>query len=379
MTGAGVVYSTATASGGASDGPANTATAIDVGTGVSGTLAAFAYSNPGDNALVQAYSATASGVVDGTAATASAGEADAGISFGQAVAAPVAFQSVALIDGLPLAANVSPILAANPNLAAAFAVAPSYFANAELGGERDTKGVSAETEVSTISMTINPALLANPQDLTIGLWAPTTLGGGPASLTFDVEVDGTDKIDRTFASASAATTYFTDHALVLGSIVRLELSGLVNLQASLSETNSSAGSGFYAGLLIGDGRPSSAADPGFSSLPCPFGPGHDRRFRRERRRSQRPVPAFVGIRISDPTSAANFRSWERCCDPWTGRRRDHVAKRDSRGSTANPGDFSFHGPKSPRKRARFMPSRGYGLGDRAPTRMPQFRPPANWR
>ena len=162
-------------------------------------------------------------------------------------------QAVALETGAPNAASSAAVLAANPNIKAAFGASPVFFAIGELGGGYSSGGTAAQTVTSSFSETVDLTQLPKRHDLLIGLDNGTVAGSGFTSLTFDLFADGNDVIHKTFTSAAAARSYFSNHAIDVGSLASGALSGnALTLQATMSMTTASAGSGFYGGMIIGD-------------------------------------------------------------------------------------------------------------------------------
>jgi hypothetical protein len=121
----------------------------------------------------------------------------------------------------------------------------------EMGGKYDINGTSPETISDQVDLTIDPAEIANPNELVLGLYGGSSLGSGISDLTFDVTANGSALVDETFTSTSAAINYFTNDALQLGAISQLGASGAISFDLSLSETTSSANSGFFANFLLG--------------------------------------------------------------------------------------------------------------------------------
>jgi hypothetical protein len=100
--------------------------------------------------------------------------------------------------------------------------------------------------------------LANRGDLVLGLYNGASVGSGVTGVTFDLFVDGTDVLSKSFASAAAAKAYFSDTAIDLGSLAGgLLTSNTLVLQALLTVTSTKAGAGFYGDIILGD--PSQAA------------------------------------------------------------------------------------------------------------------------
>jgi hypothetical protein len=170
-------------------------------------------------------------------------------------------QAVALETGGPNAASSGAVLAANHDIKVAFGSSPVFFAVGELGGGYSSGGKASQTVTSSFDETVDLTQLAKRRDLVIGLDNGTVAGSGFTSLTFDLFADGNDVIHQTFTSAAAAQSYFTDHAIDVGSLASGALSGnTLSLQATMSVTTGSAGSGFYGGLIIGD-PPAAVATP----------------------------------------------------------------------------------------------------------------------
>ena len=172
---------------------------------------------------------------------------------------------MALETGAPGSADTAAVLAANANIATAFGASPTFFAIDELGGGyAKSGGTASETTTDTVSLTVDLTQLASPNDLEVGLFNGTALGSGFTSLTFTLTADGdtaSPLISQTFTSAAAAVTYFTDHALDLGSLATGPLAGsTLTLQASFTVTTASAGQGFYAQFMLGD-PPSASQSP----------------------------------------------------------------------------------------------------------------------
>jgi hypothetical protein len=248
LTGAAAVSASTTATGGSSATTAGTATATTTATGLSGSFSATADTSLAAGQLIQAASTSASGSVDGT----SVAEAQAAIG-GSSATFLTSGQAVALETGGPNAASSGAVLAANPNIKAAFGASPVFFAIGELGGGYSNGGTGTQTITSSFGETVDLSKLAKRRDLLIGLDHGTVAGSGFTGLTFDLFADGVDVIHQAFTSAATAQSYFTDHAIDVGSLAKGALSGnTLTLQAVMSVTSASAGSGFYGGLVIGD-------------------------------------------------------------------------------------------------------------------------------
>jgi hypothetical protein len=172
-------------------------------------------------------------------------------------------QAIATVNGNPVASVVTPILAANSNIASAFAVHPSYFGIGEEGGEYTASGSGSQTITDTVNLTVDLTQLGTRQDLELGLFSGTAIGSGVSSLTFTVIGDGNTLVNQTFSGATAtsdAVAFFTNHAIDLGSLASGPLSGnTLTLTLATSITVVASGEGFDAGFLIGDPPEAGAA------------------------------------------------------------------------------------------------------------------------
>ena len=231
--------------------------------GASGTYRATATISQMGTTLVAGLSATAGGNVDGT----SVAKASAGIG-GNAPAFATSSQATALAMGAPAAASTAAVLNANAKIKAAFGASPVFFALGELGGGFSRGGTASQTATSEIDESVDLTKLASRQDLVVGFDHGTTLGAGVTGVSFDLYADGTDVLSKTFTSASAARTWFTDNAVDLGSLASGQPLGAdtLTLRAVLTVTSNTAGSGFYGDIIVGD--PPSA--PHASAAPARF-------------------------------------------------------------------------------------------------------------
>ena len=237
-------------------------TASATATGKSGGASATADSHLVAGSLVRDTSASASVALYGNSLNLSTVSAVANTSIGVAITAmDTTSQSVSHIAGNPTNANVTAILAANSNIQAAFATAsPSYFGIGELGARHSSISPSTETTSQSFNLVVDLNQLAVKEHLLIGFYGGQSFGTGVSSVTLTISANGTTLINQTFGSASAAVTYFTNHAVDLGTLTApLYSSNTLNLTANLTVTTSSVGSGFYGNLLIGD-PPALASD-----------------------------------------------------------------------------------------------------------------------
>ena len=241
------VTSRSIATGGEGVGSSGNASAT--ATGATGYAEADSSATLYAGALVTALNASSNTDLAGDGTTADTAHDVSLSQFGTTVPTMnTSAQGVANITGMPTAANVNTVLAGNGAIASAFAVSPSYFGLAELGGQYSAHGTSSETANTSVSLTVDSSLLATPGDLIVGLYGGVALGSGVTDVTLDIYADGSDVLHQDFASALAAKAYFTNNAVDLGALS----GGTEHIQVSLSVTGASAGSGFYGNLLIGD-------------------------------------------------------------------------------------------------------------------------------
>ncbi len=153
------------------------------------------------------------------------------------------------------------MLSANANIASAFGASPTFLNDGELGGGYSTGGIKSQTATATMNETVNLALLPSRQDLVVGFFDGTALAGtGVTKITFDLYVNGVDEDAQSWTgagAAAAATTYFTDNAVDLGSLASggalTGTSSTLTLKAVMTVTSTTANSGFYGG--VGHRRP----------------------------------------------------------------------------------------------------------------------------
>ena len=250
-TGASVI-ARSSATGG-TGGAAGAAVATATATGQSGTFGASANTDLAPGKLVQSVSSSASGSVDGT----STGYAKAAIGAASPVFSTTG-QALAYETGAPTAASTKAVLTANPDISSTFGSKPVFFAVGELGGGYSVGGVSiSQTSTAEIDETVDLTKLAARKNLVIGFYNGATVGSGVSGVTFDLYADGSDILSKTFASAAAAQTWFTNNAVDLGSLAadpQLDANTLT-LKAVLTVTSTSPGSGFYGDVIIGDPPP----------------------------------------------------------------------------------------------------------------------------
>lgn len=203
-------------------------------------------------------SATAGGGVDGT----SVANAAAGLA-GTAAKFATTGQATAHLNGAPTASTSNAILNASGDgaIKSAFGATPVFFGVGELGGGYSKNGKASQTITSQFSETVDLTKLGSRQDLEVGLYGGAGSGAGVTKIQFDLVADGIDVLSKTFSSAAAAQAFFTNDAIDLGSLASGAALGAdsLTLSATLSVTSSSARSGFYGGILLGETSPAPEA------------------------------------------------------------------------------------------------------------------------
>jgi hypothetical protein len=252
------VTSSALAKGGASHVGDGTASATATGTGITGTV--HAESHAGNASITGNLVTATDAFADAPVSGASTAKTSAAIGVTSAAFDSSGKQSIAQITGAPTAGDVSAILLANP--AINFGVSPVYFGIGELGGAYSTNDTGTETETSQVKETVDLTKAGTLHDLFIGFYnfgGQGNLATDPNfSMTFDVNINGADH-SHTFTTVAAANAYFSNSGTQTqdyGSLV-----GLTSLQLniSLSITDSAATNGYDLGMLIGDPPPAHVA------------------------------------------------------------------------------------------------------------------------
>jgi hypothetical protein len=239
-------------------GVSSTGLATATGTGETGSVGAESQASlDGNNELVTQVSSTTQTTLAGNGTVADSATDVADSQFGATTTGTnVTAQGVAEIDGTPGANAIAAVLNANTKIAAAYAVNPSYFALAELGGRNSSTGTGSETVTSTVNLSVNLAQLATKQDLLLGFYGGTSVGSGVTGVTLSISANGSTLLSQTFATATAAVAYFTNDAVDLGSLgAAVYGNTIADFTVSLSVTTDSVGSGFYGNVLIGDPAP----------------------------------------------------------------------------------------------------------------------------
>ena len=88
-------------------------------------------------------------------------------------------------------------------------------------------------------------------------------GSGFTDLTFDISAQGNSIYSKDFTTVADAQAFFDDQVLNLGPISALDpgSTGVLDLDISMQITSSNQGSGFFAGMLVGDPPPAQSSAP----------------------------------------------------------------------------------------------------------------------
>jgi hypothetical protein len=204
----------------------------------------------------------------------SSGKAHASIG-GTPLAFTKALQGAAFIDGAPSAAAASSVFSANSNIANAFGAAPTVFGIAELGGAHSTTGAAQQTVTSVVDETVDLTQLSSRRALEVGFYGGAVTGAGFAGATLDIFVDGADALHKVFATAAAATAFFTNHTVDLGSLASGKSADTLTLHTVFSVNSTAANSGFFGDMIVGDQSAPPAPDGthGFVQAMAGFGAG----------------------------------------------------------------------------------------------------------
>jgi hypothetical protein len=240
-----VVTSNATATAGTGPGGGNTALATAIGSGTGGVVTAKATTVLASIVHPSTIIASASANVSGTVSVTAETLGTTALSF-ITPAQGLAYGTVA-----PDAASTTPVIATNPNIAGAIGAGSPFLAMGELGGGYTAGATGARTYTSSLELKValNSADLA--QDLLVGLYGGTSLGAGVTGVSLDIKANGVALQTNTFASGTAAASFFTDHSINLGSLSGSAFAGgALDLLVTMRVTATSAGSGFYGGLIV---------------------------------------------------------------------------------------------------------------------------------
>jgi hypothetical protein len=248
------VQAHAIATGGAATLKGGAATATTTTTGSGGVYSATASTKAVVGGLSLTLSASAGGGVDGG----SVGKAMVAVG-GAAPAIVTLGQALAIETGAPSAASAALVLNANPAIKAMFGLKPLVYGIGELGGGYSSAGAAGQSTTSEVDATLAGPALSATGHLVLGAYGGVALGGGVTGVTFDLYANGVDVLSQSFASGAAAQAWFTDRAIDLGALSTLVSGGVLALRAVMTVTSTSAGSGFYGGLVVGD--PPQASGP----------------------------------------------------------------------------------------------------------------------
>ncbi|HWE96659.1 MAG TPA: hypothetical protein VG269_22050 [Tepidisphaeraceae bacterium] len=208
-------------------------------------------------------------------------------------------QSLAFLTALPSTSDSSAALAGTNAVRQGFNVAgegagprSNILGILSLGGGINFDTVSPggpETFTATAELNVGTNELTSPQDLEVGLLTSNTFSGGFDSLRFQIASAGTTLVDQAFTSPTAASAYFNDNLLELGSINPTNANSL-DLSFRMDFTGSKIQE-FDNELIFGNGTPGAgqaAPEPGsLALLGCAVA------GLLARRRSGRNAPKFV--------------------------------------------------------------------------------------
>jgi hypothetical protein len=155
-------------------------------------------------------------------------------------------QDIALATGSPLASSLTPILAANSQIAAATGNGSDVLGIEEVGSGYSVGGAGSQTATSTTDFGVTVTSQDLAQDLVVGVYGGTSFGSGVTAVSLDVYANGNDLLSASFTSGSAAAAYFTNNTIDLGALSGSSL----DLKVQMQVTSTSAGSGFYGGILF---------------------------------------------------------------------------------------------------------------------------------
>jgi hypothetical protein len=241
--GSGATQGSATAHATATTANGQLATANATATGSTGSDDSTAVTQGGG--VISKVSAFAQAPVGSTATTLA--ESNSGNQLGSSGFNGANNNSYAFATEAPNSGLVTGILNANSNLATALGNGAVFGLGTE-GASYSTTASGSLTYTSTIAWTLDTTALSG--DLIAGLINDQSFGSGFDLLDFNVVENGTTIFDQTFTTLSAAQTFFTNHALDLGTFT----SGpnqVIDFNFSL--TTSGSGTGFGAQFLLGTG------------------------------------------------------------------------------------------------------------------------------
>ncbi len=169
-------------------------------------------------------------------------------------------QAAALVTALPTASAVSSALAGNPDVGHNFTISGStnLLGLMTLSGAANA-GTTSQTYHSEADWNIAASQLnSTEQELLLGLEGAQYSGSG--TVQFQVNQNGTNVLNDTFSSFSAAQNYFNNQTVDLGPVTQgVPAGGNPQLNVMLDITSSTAGSGFTVGnLALGNAVAASA-------------------------------------------------------------------------------------------------------------------------
>jgi hypothetical protein len=249
-TGTGNANAYASAVGGRGTVDGGNAAATAIGTGAGGTVSADAQTQ-----VLAAHPTTAILAAEtkssGTVSTSAISQAN--LKYGASLAFVTSPQAVANADLAPAASSsaVTSVLGSNTAIAAAFTGAKQFYAVGELGGGHGTGGTASQTSTAQLYLTIDQTKVPSGGHLVVGLYGGTLVGSGITGVSLSVTENGTAVAPLSFTNDTAvqARAAFTNMGFDLGT---LSGTGTVSLGFTLSVTSTSAGSGFYGGVIVGD-------------------------------------------------------------------------------------------------------------------------------
>jgi hypothetical protein len=256
-TGTGVANAYASAVGGSGNVVGGSAAATATGNGGSGTATADAQTQ-----VMSAHPSTAilAAETKASATVSTAAISQANLKFGASLAFVTTPQAVANADLAPAPSStaVTSVLGSNSAIASAFTGAKQFYAVGELGGGHGTGGTGGQTSIAQLYLTIDQTKVPSGGHLVVGLYGGTLEGVGVTDVSLSVTENGAAVAALSFTddSPAMALAAFTNMGFNLG---LLSGTGTVSLGFVLSVTSSSAGSGFYGGVIVGDPPSYSAA------------------------------------------------------------------------------------------------------------------------
>jgi len=155
--------------------------------------------------------------------------------------------SYAFASGLPNNSFVTGALSTHANVGTAFGAAgATVLGTGAQGAFYSADALGSRTYNSVISWEFDTTHLLG--HLLVGLLDSSSFGAGFDTLHFEIDEAGSVLLDMTFTSPAVATSFFSDHALDLGTF---STSSPLALDFAFDWTGNSAGTGFGASWLFG--------------------------------------------------------------------------------------------------------------------------------